>query len=99
MYMNTSALMKPTIIANKENTLAIFDYDDTLFPTTALKKIMKQTSMRLSTEQINEMCELSKLVYTVLNCYIMDFNVVIVTASEKGWIQQSLTIISKLVKN
>ena len=77
----------------------MFDWDDTLYPTTAIKRILKQTPLKLSSQQISDMCKFSKLVYTVLNCYIMDFNVVIVTASEKGWIQQSLMLIMKFVKN
>ena len=76
-------------------TLIVFDYDDTLFPTTfILDKLRNSNSFRQNEIEIKkEIFKFSESLYNLLNDYIGMYstkNIYIITSSSKGWIQQSL---------
>jgi len=80
----------------KERYLVIFDWDDTLFPTTMVFGDQRRT---LTSSEIHA---LGKSVYEVLEKYLEDFgaeNLFIVTNGSKSWVLESLKIISRQYKD
>eukprot|EP01083_Nonionella_stella_P163856 540651_1 len=80
---------------NQQNKLIVFDWDDTLFPTTMQMK----HKVSLSDEDYTQLNELSSDIYTVLSIFITQYearNIRILTAFEKGWINQSLSIVRNI---
>eukprot|EP01083_Nonionella_stella_P316140 1144755_1 len=81
------------------NKLIVFDWDDTLFPTSKSKQMSAQQKVSLSDVDHTQMNELSCCIYTVLSSFIGKYgahNICIVSASEKGWIKRSLSIVDKI---
>eukprot|EP01083_Nonionella_stella_P146554 461096_1 len=77
------------------NKLIVFNWDDTLFPTSKTK----QMSNQISDVEYTQMNELSCCIYTVLSSFIAKYgarNIRIVSASEKGWISWSLSMFSNI---
>eukprot|EP01083_Nonionella_stella_P075008 203667_1 len=77
------------------NKLIVFDWDDTLFPTSKTK----QMSNQISDVEHTQMNELSCCIYAVLSSFIDKYgarNIRIVSASEKGWIKQSLSMVANI---
>ncbi len=80
----------------KQKNLVIFDWDDTLFPTTA---IMFNAAKEVN---VGELGELGKAVYCVLAKYREQFgaeNVCIVTNGSRSWVLHSLKMASKLYQD
>eukprot|EP01083_Nonionella_stella_P247771 858686_1 len=78
------------------NKLIVFDWDDTLFPTSNCKLHNQRNADSTRVTQLNE---LSCSIHTVLSTFIGKYgarNIRILTASEKGWIKQSLSIVAKI---
>ena len=78
--------------AAKQKCIVIFDWDDTLFPTTTIvfndNKVVSASKLR----------ELGEAVYNLLAKYLKTFgaeNVFIVTNGSKSWVLHSLKMISK----
>ena len=85
---------------NNTKRMIIFDWDDTLFPTTAIikNKHFDNNSSKICAEQLYN---LGFKLYQLLNKYIFTFgsnNIFIITNGKNGWIEQSLNIISKQFK-
>eukprot|EP01083_Nonionella_stella_P075009 203668_1 len=86
------------------NKLIVFDWDDTLFPTTNCKLQNQRNVVDVSlldddSSQVTQLNELSCYIHTVLSTFIAKYgarNIRIVTASEKGWIKQSLSIVGNI---
>eukprot|EP01083_Nonionella_stella_P235393 827748_1 len=81
------------------NKLVVFDWDDTLFPTTKIKQMSNQQNVSFSDVEYTQMNELSCCIYTVLSSFIGKYgarNIRIVSASEKGWIKQSLSMVANI---
>eukprot|EP01083_Nonionella_stella_P316139 1144754_1 len=81
------------------NKLIVFDWDDTLFPTSKSKQMSAQQKVSLSDVDHTQMNELSCCIYTVLSSFIGKYgahNICIVSASEKGWIKQSLSMVANI---
>lgn len=88
------------------NTHIILDWDDTIFPTSVLKQISKRTGKKayikksyISSRQYNQLTNLSMKIYQLLTTYILQYgatNIIIVSASTQGWIQQSLAKLYKI---
>jgi hypothetical protein len=73
-------------------TLIIFDWDDTLFPTSWLQKQgLLRDMARLSIEQEKELVQMSERVASTLQTAMHLGHVVIVTNGEQGWIEMSCT--------
>ena len=87
------------------NNVIVFDYDDTLFPTTKFKEIMSRPTMtmyenqfqetrsKMTDEEIKDLIELSWVTFNLLKIYIEQYsmnNICIVSASENSRIQHSL---------
>ena len=85
------------------NTVIVFDYDDTIFPTTKLKEIAGRPGndifSKITESELNDLIHLSLVTLNVLSLYILHYsrkNISIVTAASNGWIQQSLGIVYKI---
>eukprot|EP01083_Nonionella_stella_P286068 973653_1 len=81
------------------NKLIVLDWDDTLFPTTKTKGMCNQQNVSLSDMDYTQMSELSCCIYTVLSSFIGKYgarNIRIVSASEKGWIKWSLSMVGNI---
>ena len=101
--LNTSQ-PAPTINTDNHvfnNTIVIFDFDDTLFPTHKVKQFHQRSKAgdcfqlfrKLSMEEQQRLIDLSLQTLQILTSYILEFsaqNIFIVTASSYGWIQNSL---------
>ncbi len=98
-----------------ENTIIVFDYDDTLFPTHKLKEILSRKDTKNSTtnnnnyndiflskmseKEMDEFALLSLNTFNLLLVYISKYsmkNILIVTASKRGWIENSLKLVYKI---
>jgi len=78
--------------SSDSDTLIVFDWDNTLFPTKAMQRIYSERQS-LSASDLAELKALSEVVYSVLFAYISHYssrNVCIVTAARKGWIESCL---------
>lgn len=94
------------------NTVVVFDWDDTLFPTTKLKEILNRPNtenhehqslteaqllrIRMTEKEMTDFVNLSWVTYNVLTSYIdrcSKQNIFILSASQSGWIQKSLSIV------
>jgi len=78
-------------------TMVVFDWDDTLFPTKARQLMRSRASKKLSKSEFLELCALSKSVHRVLRAYISLYsarNICIVTSAQWGWIQHCLDRVS-----
>eukprot|EP01083_Nonionella_stella_P075010 203670_1 len=107
-YCNFHHIYHPTsfiIMALQEesysliNKLVVFDWDDTLFPTTKIKQMSNQQNASFSDVDYTQLNELSCCIYTLLSSFIAKYgarNIRILTASEKGWIKQSLSIVGNI---
>jgi hypothetical protein len=74
------------------DTLIIFDWDDTLFPTTWLQQHgFFEDEATLSTEQEMQMKSLAQSARLALQVAMQIGKVVIVTNAEQGWIEMSCT--------
>jgi len=77
-----------------DNTLVVFDWDNTLFPTKAMQLISSRPGKTKFTKKDGAgLCELSKWVHRVLRAYIAVYssqNIRIVTAARQGWVESSL---------
>lgn len=93
------------------NTVIVFDYDDTLFPSSKLKEIMSRPNRgpyqdrhqelcsKISDQELNELAHLSWITFNLLTTYIFHYsmsNIYIVTAASSGWIQKSLLSVYKI---
>eukprot|EP01083_Nonionella_stella_P247770 858685_1 len=89
------------------NKLIVFDWDDTLFPRTKIlqmcnsdqQKVANISRCRISDVDYTRLNELSCSIHLVLSTFIGKYgarNIRILTASEKGWIKQSLSIVSNI---
>eukprot|EP01083_Nonionella_stella_P155042 500313_1 len=81
------------------NKLIVFGWDDTLFPTTKLYDQLNGVDVSVSDDDLTQLNELSCSLYIVLSTFIAKYgarNIRIVTASEKGWIKRSLSIVDKI---
>jgi len=81
----------PTPPLKKQRKIIIFDWDDTLCPTSAWMSADSKVSAQ-------ELREFGKAVYALLNKYIRVFgeeNLFIVTNATKHWVLHSLTELSK----
>eukprot|EP01083_Nonionella_stella_P071636 192557_1 len=89
------------------NKLIVFDWDDTLFPRTKIlqmcnsdqQKVANISRCRISDVDYTRLNELSCSIHLVLSTFIGKYgarNIRIVSASEKGWIKQSLSIVSNI---
>eukprot|EP00485_Elphidium_margaritaceum_P011572 CAMPEP_0202686790 /NCGR_PEP_ID=MMETSP1385-20130828/2558_1 /ASSEMBLY_ACC=CAM_ASM_000861 /TAXON_ID=933848 /ORGANISM="Elphidium margaritaceum" /LENGTH=345 /DNA_ID=CAMNT_0049341447 /DNA_START=131 /DNA_END=1168 /DNA_ORIENTATION=- len=73
-------------------SIVLLDWDDTLFPTTAITKKKEVLSMI-------ELCRYGQMLYDLLAEYVRIYgesNIYIVTNAAKGWVQESLRILSEL---
>jgi len=78
------------------STLIVFDWDNTLFPTTRVLELTR-TRKVLSKQDVDELGSLSQWVYSVLYAYISQYsaqNIRIVTAADRGWFEKSLQCLS-----
>eukprot|EP01083_Nonionella_stella_P316138 1144753_1 len=76
------------------NKLIVFDWDDTLFPTTKIKQMSNKQNVSFSDMDYTQLNELSCCMYTMLSSFIATYgarNIRIISASEKGWISWSLS--------
>eukprot|EP01083_Nonionella_stella_P155041 500309_1 len=81
------------------NKLIVFGWDDTLFPTTKLYDQLNGVDVSVSDDDLTQLNELSCSLYIVLSTFIAKYgarNIRIVTASEKGWIKQSLSMVANI---
>jgi len=79
--------------SQKAQTMVVFDWDNTLFPTKARQLIRRRRSRMLTGVEFEELRALSEWVYRVLRAYISFYgarNICIVTAAKRGWIEKSL---------
>jgi len=86
--------------ATSANTLIVFDWDNTLFPTKAMQLISSRPGKAKFTKKDGAgLCKLSKWVHRVLRAYIAVYssqNIRIVTAARQGWIEQSLRSVGRI---
>ena len=87
------------------NSIIIIDYDDTLFPTDKVIKLRKQTGFNgsikssLNPQELSELISLSWETLNLLQLHMAHYlpqNIFIVTASGKGWIEESLGFVSEI---
>ena len=93
------------MIMTMTNTVIVFDFDDTLFPSKKYKEISSRSSnltpnystqslmSKMSATELTEFIELSWTTLNLLKTYINRYshkNIYIVSASSKGWIQKAL---------
>ena len=97
-YYQSHYCQPPMLISssaiNNTKRMIIFDWDDTLFPTTAIIKNKSEICLI-------QLYNLGFKLYQLLNKYILTFgsnNIYIITNGKNGWIKQSLNIISKKFK-
>ena len=80
----------PNIKPKKHNCLIIFDWDDTLLPTSFLTKGgIFYEDMKLSLSEQKKMVELENLVFELLNESTEKGTVYIITNAGKGWVEYS----------
>ena len=80
----------PNIKPKKHNCLIIFDWDDTLLPTSFLTKGgIFYEDMQLSISEQKKMVELENLVFELLNESTEKGTVYIITNAGKGWVEYS----------
>jgi len=77
------------------STLVVFDWDNTLYPTTKVRQGMQSGRGKLTLTQLDldELALLSECVYSMIDAYISLHsaqNIRIVTSAERGWIETSL---------
>jgi hypothetical protein len=74
---------------NQSRTLCIFDWDDTLFPTSSLQLLdLLYGDFVLSKEQVEEFLRLADSVENILRSALQFGRVVIVTNAQKGWVEK-----------
>jgi len=75
-------------------TLLIFDWDDTLFPTSWVQKhglLKSEAGETLSNEDIAQLEQMTERVRKTLQLALQIGKVVLVTNAAQGWIEQSCT--------
>lgn len=79
---------------SESNTITIFDWDDTLFPTTFIMQKMKNSLFSLNFSKIEneKVRELEKKINTILTQALDKGIVFIVTNSEEGWVENCVRI-------
>eukprot|EP01084_Bolivina_argentea_P077414 140416_1 len=84
-------------ITNTDSTLILLDWDDTLFPTSVICKVLENTDKNglalICDEQIELLHTLGSITYSLLTELIQKYganNIHIVTNSLAGWIKNSL---------
>ena len=75
----------------EQRTLLIFDWDDTLLPTTWLstQALLEDLTIKSNTVTSIILADIAESVLTVLRQALMHGFVIIVTNSEAGWVEQS----------
>lgn len=90
--------MTSTTTNQKANTLIVFDWDNTLFPTHFLTR--KRGGKRINIAKFKQLLEeLSRWVYRVLCAYITHYsaqNICIVTAGREGCLEMFLSKLGKI---
>lgn len=77
---------------SKQNKIVIFDWDDTLYPTTFYKQNIIN-DQDISVSDLNSLSKLSESIFSTLTKYILTFgpnNTFIVTNASRSWIVKSL---------
>jgi hypothetical protein len=86
----TTKVWTPNMKPKKHNCIIIFDWDDTLLPTSFLTKGGNfYEEMQLSPSEQKKMLELQDLVLELLNETIEKGTVYIITNAGKGWVEYS----------
>ena len=98
-------IWKPNIPAKKSNSIFIFDWDDTLLPTSFLSPGgIFNIDLQLTRSDREKLKKIEKEVFNLLNSSISKGDVYIITNADKGWVEFSinkiypslLTIIPKI---
>lgn len=83
-------IWNPSMKPKQHNTIIIFDWDDTLLPTSFLTPDgIFNESLKLSESDKEKFLKLENLVYILLNDAIEKGNVYIITNAGKGWVEYS----------
>ena len=83
-------VMNPNMKPKQHNSIIIFDWDDTLLPTSFLTPGgVYNEEMVLSDECKGKFAKIEQLVFLILNDALEKGNVYIITNSGKGWVEYS----------
>lgn len=83
-------------MSNKHRTLIIFDWDDTLFPTSWLvKNGIDLTNNNTQQQYIVLFSSLDLVLYNLLNTLTLNNQVVIITNAVKKWVELSTIVLPK----
>jgi len=84
--------------SQNEGTLIVFDWDNTLFPTKALKRMESRSrKSKYILSDLDELSDLSHWVHRVLSEYISFYgsqSICFVTAEKRGWVESTLRSLS-----
>ena len=87
----TKNIWKPNISTKKFNSIIIFDWDDTLLPTSFLSPGGSFNSdLKLTKSDRETLLKIEKEVFNLLNTAISKGDVYIITNAEKGWVEFSI---------
>ena len=90
----------PSIDKKKYNSIIIFDWDDTLLPTSFLvSKGILTPYMKLSKYETQKILELEELILQLLALAVDKGNVYIITNADKCWVEYSSKLIYPRIKN
>lgn len=90
-YTTTQPIQQPTQCSSPMSKLVIFDWDDTIFPTTAVIRNKEDVAQK-------DLEAFGHAAYSMLLDYVVGFgagNVYIVTNGKQGWVEKSLCIMSQ----
>ena len=93
-------IWNPSMKPKQHNSIIIFDWDDTLFPTSFLTPggIFNE-DIKLSEVDKNKLLILEQCTFTLLNEAIKKGNVYIITNAGKGWVEYSANKFYPSIKN
>lgn len=92
-HVSTDRLPTETI-----TNVTIFDYDDTILPSTWLTRIFSQTDS-LSTEMLHQLKKVDVTASALLREALKRSTVIIVTNAEEGWVEHSSSVFLPSVFN
>ena len=90
----------PSIEKKKYNSIIIFDWDDTLLPTSFLvSKGILTPNLELTKYETRKLLELEELILQLLTLAVDKGNVYIITNADKGWVEYSSKLIYPSISN
>ena len=90
----------PNIEKKKSNSIIIFDWDDTLLPTSFLvSKGILTPNMKFSKYETQKILELEELILQLLTLAVNKGNVYIITNADKCWVEYSSKLIYPRILN